>query len=249
VASITGYGQDGPLANTPGHDLNFSGYAGFVAAAEDGAPYPVQVADLAGGALTACVAILAALFGRERSGRGRALDISMSEGALALIAPHLACARAEERNFRPSAELLSGGLGNYRTYVCKDGKALCFAPLEPKFWIRFCEIVGRQALPDPEALKAFFLERDREEWVALLEEVCVSPALTVEEIFENAHFKARECFEKVLGIDMVRAPFPYARDTHVPVLGEDTERILAELDIDRASLYAAKIAATQDSTP
>jgi len=246
VASITGYGQTGPLAASPGHDLNFAGYAGIVAATDDGAPYPVQVADLAGGALTACLAIVAALFGRERTGEGRVLDISMAEGALALMAPHLATARAEGRNFKPSGEFLTGGLGNYRTYVCKDGKPLCFAPLEPKFWMRFCEIIGRPSLPDPSALGEMFRERDRDEWVELLSEVCVSPALSVEEVFENAHFQARECFEKVLGMEMVKAPFPYDGNRNVPALGEDTERILAELDIDRERLYAANVASAKE---
>ena len=95
VASITGFGQTGPLATEPGHDLNFAGYSGMIAGEGRHEPPLLQVADLAGGALSACIGILAALIGRERTGEGRTVDVSMTEGALALMGPHLAMARAE----------------------------------------------------------------------------------------------------------------------------------------------------------
>jgi len=240
IASLTGYGQDGPLSEMPGHDLNFCGYAGVVAASESGEPAILQMGDYAG-ALTACVSIVAALFARERSGEGRLLDISMTEAALALMGPHLAAVRAEERNFLPSAEPLTGGLGNYRVYRCKDGKQLCFAPLEPKFWLSFCEKSGFSGAPNEEELAAFFLEADRDDWVAKLGQACVSPALTAEEIFEEAHFRARACFEQMLGIEMVRDPFKCGLSKPSPQLGQDTDRILSELAVDLESLYEAGV--------
>ena len=246
VASITGFGQTGPLATEPGHDLNFAGYSGMIAGEGRHEPPLLQVADLAGGALSACIGILAALIGRERSGEGRTVDVSMTEGALALMGPHLAMARAEGREFRPGSELLSGGMAAYRVYPCKDGKLLCVAPLEPKFWAAFTEAVGEQVSPNQEALSALFLRRDRADWVRLLPSTCITPALGVEEIFEEAHFHARGCFESVLGIEMVRDPFGHTTNADVPLLGGDTERILSELDIPLQRLLHEGIAATPD---
>ena len=246
VASITGYGQTGPLSSEPGHDINFAGYAGMVAGDGHHEPPILQIADLAGGALSACIGILAALLGRHRTGKGRLVDVSMAEGALALMGPHLAMARAEGRNFRPGQELLSGGMAAYRVYACKDGKLICVAPLEPKFWKAFSEAVGEPVSPTEESLSALFASRDRDNWVALLPGTCISPALTVEEVFEEAHFQARGCFEKVLGVDMVRAPFGESSSLNVPILGADTRRILSELDIPLQSLLDAGVAASPD---
>ena len=240
VASITGYGQDGPLAEEPGHDLNFCGYAGVIAASGAEEPAPLQMGDYAG-ALTACVSIIAALFARERSGMGRVLDISMTEAALALMGPHLAAVRAEGRNFIPSSEPLTGGLGNYRVYRCRDGKQLCFAPLEPKFWLLFCEKSGFVGSPNHDELAAFFLRDDRDRWVEMLGKTCVTPALSAEEIFEEAHFRGRACFEEILGVEMVRDPFGYAATKSSPELGADTTRILSELAVDLESLYEAGV--------
>jgi len=242
IASMTGYGQDGPLADVPGHDLNFCGYAGVIAASDAGEPSILQMGDYAG-ALTACVSILAALFARERSGKGRVLDISMTEATLALMGPHLAAVRAEDRNFSPSAEPLTGGLGNYRVYRCRDGKQLCFAPLEPKFWLAFCQESGFTGAPNEADLAAFFLQEDRDYWVASLGQACVSPALTADEIFEQAHFRGRACFEQILGIEMVRDPFGYGASGPSPKLGQDTDRILSGLAVDLKSLYEAGVVA------
>ena len=249
VASITGYGQSGPLAAEPGHDLNFSGYAGIIAGEGQGAPPILQVADLAGGALTACISILAALLGRERTGVGRALDVSMTEGTLALMGPHLAMARHEQRDFKPGGELLSGGMAAYRSYECQDGKRICCAPLEPKFWERFSTVVGEPVVASEEALSALFKSRPRAEWVAMLPGTCISPALSVQEIFEEAHYRARDCFETVLGMEMVRDPFGYATLKNVPGLGQDTERILTELDINIQPLLDKGLAFQGNSAP
>ncbi|MEC7241853.1 MAG: CaiB/BaiF CoA-transferase family protein [Myxococcota bacterium] len=246
VASITGFGQTGPLAKEPGHDLNFAGYAGMIAGDGRHEPPILQVADLAGGSLTACIGILAALLARVKTGEGRLLDVSITEGALALMAPHLAMAQAEQRDFRPGMEPLSGGMAAYRVYACRDGKLLCVAPLEPKFWTSFSKTVGKTVVPTTEGLAALFRERDRAEWVERLSGTCITPALGAEEVVQEAHFRARQCFETVLGIDMVCAPFGGKTGTNVPILGQDTERILSELDIPLQRLLEEGVAATPD---
>ena len=128
--------------------------------------------------------------------------------------------------------------------LSRDGKLLCVAPLEPKFWQAFSEALDRPITPDKDALSDLFASREREHWVELLRGTCVSPALSVEEVFEEAHFRARGCFEAVLGLDMVRTPFGGPALVKVPNLGQDTERILSELDIPLNDLLKAGIAAT-----
>lgn len=245
VCSITGYGQNGPLADVPGHDLNYQGYAGIVAACggDRPRPYPVQVADVAGGSLMAVVSILGALLERERTGHGRWLDVSMSEGAMAVFAPHLAIAIAQEGGLTPGGELLSGGFAGYHTYRCADGLLLTVGALEPKFWARLAELVPEApALPEEAALVELFGSRNRDAWVELLSDCCVGPALNPEEVPTLEHFRTRGVFESVLGIPMPRAPFPWSQDCTVASLGRDTEPVLSALAIDVENLVAAGVA-------
>ncbi len=240
IASITGYGQSGPLAQEPGHDVNYLGYAGVVAGVGDPElPYPVQVADVAGGALMAAAGICAALVGRERTGAGRWLDISMTEGALALHMPHVAMALAEGRDYVPGGEMLTGAYGAYRTYRCADGGLLTLGAIEPKFWTRLLLAVGQPDLaPAPEDLAALFATRPRDAWVELLEGCCAGPALRVTELPHHPHFAARGLFETVLGLPMPRSPFPWSPEPVVPALGQDTADVLGALGLPVDELEA-----------
>ncbi len=245
VSSITGFGQSGPLADLPGHDLNYLGYAGVVAACggQRPEPYPIQVADIAGGSLMAVVGILAALLQRASTGKGRWLDVSMTEGTLALFAPHLATAAAQEDGILPGGELLSGGFAGYHTYRCADSRLLTVAPLEPKFWQRLLEIVpDAPPVPNSEDLAAMFSTRGRDEWVNLLTDCCVGPALEATEVPALEHFAVRNAFESVLGIPMPKAPFPWSASQEVSPLGADTEPVLSALAIDVEALVAAGVA-------
>lgn len=237
LASISGFGQTGPLAQAPGHDLNYVGLAGIGAAAGGLDPIPVQVADLAGGALPAALAICAALVGRAQTGRGAWLDLSMTEGALALMAPHLAVALAEDRDLRPGGELLSGGYAAYRSYRCADGGIVSVAPLEPKFMAALQEAVGPLE-PDEPTLTRLFLTRPRDEWAALLGEACVAPALRARELPAHPQHHARGAFEDVYGVPMARAPYPWPSSAAVPALGEHTAEVLAGLALDEATRAA-----------
>jgi len=182
--SITGFGLGNRHGQRAGHDLNYLGWAG---ALEDTAPAwpPVQVADLAAGALGAVTEVLAALLERERTGRGATIVVSMTHGSHRLVAHRL--------GGDPRPKLLTGGLACYCTYETADGRFLTVGALEPKFFTRLCELLGlpglaeRQYADEQEELAAelarTFLTRPLAEWLELFddEDVCVGPVATLAE--------------------------------------------------------------------
>jgi len=180
LCSITGFGTDGPLAGQAGHDLNYLGYAGALADTAPEIP-PVQIADLAAGAQGAAIEVLAALIERQRTGRGARIVISMTHGTHRLVAHRL--------GGDPAPRLLTGGVACYRIYETADARHLTVAALEPRFWQRLCELIGRPELVDrafePELpeLAHLFRSRPLADWLALLEheDTCVGPVLSLEE--------------------------------------------------------------------
>ncbi|HXG75069.1 MAG TPA: CaiB/BaiF CoA-transferase family protein [Gaiellaceae bacterium] len=179
--SLTGFGADERHARRAGHDLNYLGWAGVL---EDTAPAlpPVQIADLAAGALGAVVQVLAALVARARTGAGARLVVSMTHRSHDLVAHRL--------GGEPVPRLLTGGLACYRIYDTADGRHLTVAALEPKFFARLCELLGREDLvarhydADQEALatelQAVLGTRTLAEWLELFdgEDVCAGPVFT-----------------------------------------------------------------------
>jgi alpha-methylacyl-CoA racemase len=178
--SITGFGLGGRHEQRAGHDLNYLGWAGVL---DDTAPAlpPVQVADLAAGALEAVVEILGALLERERTDRGGHVVVSMTHGSHRLAAHRL--------GGEPVPRMLTGGAACYRIYRTADGRWLTVAALEPKFWLRLVELVGlphlgpRQWEPRLPELEARIRERPLIEWLELFEgeDVCAGPVSTLEE--------------------------------------------------------------------
>jgi crotonobetainyl-CoA:carnitine CoA-transferase CaiB-like acyl-CoA transferase len=178
--SVTGFGADDRRA---GHDLNYVGWAGLLADTAPALP-PVQIADLAGGALYAVIEILGGLLERERTGRGAQITVSMTHNAHSLAAHRL---RGERER------TLTGDLACYRIYETADGRFLTITPVEPKFWARLCELVGRPDLidrhydEDQEALAAeltsVFRGRPLGDWLDLFdgEDVMAGPVATLEE--------------------------------------------------------------------
>ncbi len=209
--SITGFGLDGPHAARAGHDLNYLGWAGVLADTAPSPP-PVQVADLAAGALTAVNEILAALLERERTGRGARLVVSMTHGAHRLAAHRL--------GGEPLPRLLTGGLACYRIYATADEQWLTVAALEAVFFQGLCELIGRAELAerqydaDQEALAdelaEVFAAHPLATWLELFdgEDVCVGPVATLEEA-------ARDFGEETVD--------------SAPLLGEHTHEWRAEL--------------------
>jgi crotonobetainyl-CoA:carnitine CoA-transferase CaiB-like acyl-CoA transferase len=182
---ITGFGADGRHAGRAGHDLNYAGWAGMLADTAPGLP-PLQPADLAAGALGAVTEILAALLERERTGAGSVLTISMTHGSHRLVSHRL--------GGDPLPRLLTGGLACYRIYETADGRHLTVGALEPKFFVRLCELVGRPELAQRQydadgqeelagELAAVFASKPLPEWLELFdgEDVCVGPVASLEE--------------------------------------------------------------------
>lgn len=178
--SITGFGNHEGHAQRAGHDLNYLGWAGVL---ED-TPWcpPVQIADLAAGALGAVAEVLAALVRRERTGDGARLTVSMTQRSHDLIAYRLG---GETR-----ARMLTGGLACYGVYATGDGRHLTLAALEPRFFGRLCALLDRPELAElqfasaqdqlADALTKAFGERSLADWLATFdaEDVCVGPVAT-----------------------------------------------------------------------
>jgi alpha-methylacyl-CoA racemase len=166
--SITGFGERDVRA---GHDLNYLGWAGALAATAPAMP-PLPFADLGAGALSAVAKILAALLERERTGHGAHVVVSMTHGAHELAR---------------FAGLLTGALACYRIYECADGRFVTVAALEPKFWRRLCEVLERPDLLGRASdahieLEEIFHSKPFDHWARLFDDdVCVGPVLTLEE--------------------------------------------------------------------
>jgi crotonobetainyl-CoA:carnitine CoA-transferase CaiB-like acyl-CoA transferase len=175
--SITGFGRGGRHEQRAGHDLNYAGWAGLLADTAPALP-PVQVADLAAGALGAVTEILASLLRRERTGKGNRIVVSMTHGSHALA---------------PRTPVLTQGFACYSIYACADGRMLTVGALEPKFFARLCELLGQPELAaaqydaDQPALRQrladVFAQQPLEHWLRLFEseDVCVGPVATLAE--------------------------------------------------------------------
>jgi alpha-methylacyl-CoA racemase len=267
LCSISGYGQEGPYRDRAGHDIDYVAMAGVLALngpAERPFPLGVQVADVAGGAWPAVAGILAALVGRASSGSGAHVDVSMAEGALALLALQHGAADARGTPLRRGEEQLTGGSACYGVYRARDGGFVALGALEPKFFQAFCEAVGRPELAaaqfedggrGPHAeLAAIFAGRTREEWSAFAarHDVCVMPVLEGDEPRRDPQAVHRRSFVEVptpwegrampgiaspVRLRGVEAPLLPA-----PRLGADTELVLAE-----SGFGAGEIAALRDA--
>ncbi|WP_242342737.1 CaiB/BaiF CoA transferase family protein [Anaeromyxobacter terrae] len=269
LCSITGYGQDGPYASRAGHDVDYCAIAGVLGLngePERPAVPGVQVADLAGGAWPAVAGVLAALVRRATTGEGAHVDVSMVEGALALMTLPFAMAWARGAPSVRGRELLSGGAASYGVYRTKDGRFVALGALEPKFFSALCEAVGRPELAPrqlehggagPRAeLEAIFAARTRDEWAdfAAAHDVCLAPVLEGDEPRSDPHLAARGAFIEVAtpwegrGIPGIATPVRLrgeeAPRRPAPRLGEHGEAVLREAgfsDVDVAALRGAGI--------
>jgi len=255
--SLTGYGQDGPRRDRAGHDLNYCGHAGVAdqigVDAQTLALSNVPIADLMGGALTAAIGILAALFDAARTGRGRHVDIAMADGALAHAVMPLASLAAHGSTRRAGADTLTGGLACYALYRTADDRFLAVGALERKFWGALCDVLERADL-EPlhrtgdaatearvrDELAAIFGARPLAHWEARFAraDCCVSPVHTLEEALADPHFRARgmvvDSVHPALGpLTQVASPLKMSRHgfalhRHAPRPGEHTVELLRE---------------------
>ncbi|MXZ81506.1 MAG: CoA transferase [Gammaproteobacteria bacterium] len=252
---ITGWGQDGPLANSPGHDLGYLSITGALhAIGEDGAKPQIplnMVADMGGGGMLLLNGILAALLERGKSGRGQVVDAAMVDGAiLQLISIHEMIGKDSWDPHRRGVNLLDGGAHHYNVYECANGKFITISALEHKFHAFLLDALGldQDDVPnrnDPsrwpayrELLSSIFKTRSRHEWCELLEgtDACLSPVLDLEEAPRHPANRARSSHVTVDGI-VQPAPAPRFSRTDslvrhgAPAPGEHTRSILLELGV------------------
>ncbi len=260
LCSVSGYGQDGPYRARAGHDLNYIALAGVLAMGgqRGGAPMMpgVQIADLAGGALWGLTALLGALVGRERNGTGAHLDISMTEGSLALLAAELGNMDAGGTSPTRGEEMLNGGIAPYGVYETKDGKYFSVGSLEPKFWFALGAVLGRkQDMSEITAphekqvvtaaeLAAIFKTRTRDEWTEAFAQAdcCAEPVLEPDELQSHPLHVARKVFftisDEATGDTLqVRTPAgDPPRDRIAPRLGEHSAEVLREFGFADADI-------------
>jgi alpha-methylacyl-CoA racemase len=211
-ARMTGWGQQGPLASTAGHDLNYAALSGALhtVGPADQPPPPVvnYLADLGGGGMLLAVGILAAVVERERSGRGQVIDAAMVDGAASLTTFVRGLAALGAWSDDRGTNLLDGGAPFYATYACADGRAVAVGAIEPHFFALVVEGLGldawvRDAQYDasrwPEiraAMAARFAQEPRDVWAERFDgtDACVTPVLDLREVAEHPHHVARGAF-------------------------------------------------------
>jgi alpha-methylacyl-CoA racemase len=247
-ARMTGWGQNGPMAQTAGHDLTFLALTGALHAIgpADGLPVPPLnlVGDMGGGGTFLVIGILAALLERQKSGLGQVIDAAILDGTVSQLAMILGLRGGGLWNRPRGQNLLDGGLPFYRTYRCSDGKFIAVGALEPKF---FAALIGGLGL-DPSAylqrqydraqwpllhreFEEIFQGRPREEWAAIFEgsDACVVPVLDFEEAARHPHNAVRSTYIKVDG-KLQPSPAPrFSRSKTSPgTLGGDGEAALKD---------------------
>ena len=241
--AITGYGQDGPLRDRAGHDLNYLARAGLLALSGEAGGPPVQsagqIADVGGGALMAAFGIVAAL----RSGQGQLVDVAMADGALSWLA--LLAPRPESRR---GSLTLGGGILCYRPYRCADGY-VALGALEPKFFAAFCDGVSRPDLIehqfDPPGsvahteVAAILLSRTRAQWEEFnaRHDCCLEPVREWSEALADPQFHAREMvLDGALGTPVKLSATPADASGAAPAPGEHTEEVLGEAGYSAAEI-------------
>lgn len=231
ICALTGYGQTGKLASRAGHDIDYLARGGLLGSQgpEDGPPQPpgFQLADVSGG-MWCVIAILAALAERDRTGKGRVLDISMTDGILGFATVTLGSALAGEARAR-GADVLVGGIAPYGTYLSKDGHPFALGALEPKFWMSFCAAAGIEPrmealMPGPhqveikKTVREAFASKTKEEWIALAEkhDCCLEPVVMPQDLQSDPFIQSRDLFFE---IPSERGTIPQFR---TPVTPRDT---------------------------
>jgi alpha-methylacyl-CoA racemase len=259
-ARMTGWGQEGPLAPTAGHDIDYIAISGALhpigRAGERPVPPLNLVGDFGGGGMLLAIGVLAALVERQRSGRGQVVDAAMVDGS-ALLTSFIYGLRArgawrDERG----VNLLDGGAPFYDTYATADGRHVAVGALEPQFYAALLVGLGLTDASLPAQLDMsgwpvlrarfaeVFAQRTRDEWAAVFEgtDACVAPVLSPAEACEHPHNLARKVFTDVGGLSQP-APAPRfwrtaaASPPRPPARpGADTDAVLGALGLDRARI-------------
>jgi alpha-methylacyl-CoA racemase len=240
-ARITGWGQDGPLAVTAGHDINYLSQTGALNAIgyQDRPPLPPMnlVADFGGGSMFLLLGIVAALYEREKSGKGQVVDAAMVDGVSILAQMQWTMKAVGTMTDERESGLLDGGAPFYRTYETADGKYMAVGAIEPQFYAQLLEGLGLSADDLPHQLdrdkfgeirKLFtekFASKSRDEWTQIFAgtDACVTPVLTWSETAEGEHLKARSTIVHENGFDQASPAPRFSRTPGGPIEAAPSE--------------------------
>lgn len=258
--SLSGYGQDGPYKDMPGHDVNFTAVAGALGLFGDPPPViPNLLADYAGAGLHSVIGILLAVIARRSTGKGQFVDISYTDAVVSLTSqyfcPYLACGDPNP----PNTNEITYSNAGYGAYKTKDGGCIALGCVEPWFWNNLCNALGRSDLIQQYAewdkhaeirrtFAAIFLQKTRDEWFEELSalNIPVTKVNRIEEVFDDVQMRHRGMLtqvedsqgnkQKQIGIPIRLSDTPGAIRTAAPLPGQDTEQVLADLGYSKEQI-------------
>ena len=260
---MTGWGQEGPLANAAGHDINYISLSGALAAiGRPGSP-PVPplnlIGDFGGGGMLLALGLVAALLESKESKKGQVVDAAMTDGSALLMTMIYSMQSSGMWKTTMGSNLLDGGSHFYDTYECKDGKFISIGSIEPQFYTLLCQIaeldekvfskqMSRDLWPEQkEEIKKIFVKKTRDEWCELMEgtDVCFAPVLDMSEAPEHPHNKERKTFIDLEGVTQP-APAPRFSRTEPKVVsspsivGEHTNEVLSSIGLSEEDISTLK---------
>jgi alpha-methylacyl-CoA racemase len=264
---MTGWGQDGPLANAAGHDITYASVAGALAhigrAGQPPTPPLNLVADFGGGGMLLALGLVAGLLHAQRTGVGQVVDAAMIDGTALLMAPFFGAHAVGFWSDERGTNLLDSGAPFYDVYLCGDGKEIAVGAIEPQFFAALLAVLDldpatladqndRAGWPQQRAaLTAAFATRSRADWLARAEgrDACLAPVLTMSEAGSHPQMAARHT---IVEVDGVQQPAPAPRFSETPatlgrppsVPGEHTTEVLEQAGFSHQEIEALRAAST-----
>jgi alpha-methylacyl-CoA racemase len=254
---ITGYGQDGPMSQEVGHDLNYvaqSGVLGMIGREGHPPTPPLSlIGDFGGGGMVLALGVLAALLERDVSGKGQVIDAAMTEGSALLATCFFGYWQVDGWSMERGTNLVDSGAPFYEVYETADARWLALGAIEPRFYANLLKLLGLdgEELPAqndqaswPELKRRFadvIRTRTRDAWCEMAEgiEACVSPVLGIDEVEDDPHLRARSAFVRHDGM-LQPAPTPRFSRTPAtlnlrpPLPGEHTREALEDWGLERS---------------
>src|SRR5229473_7490517 len=230
---MTGWGQDGPIAHTAGHDINYIALSGVLHTIGEAGGPPVPplnlIGDFGGGALYLAMGVLAGIISARISGKGQVVDCSMVEGSASLMTMMYAALASGAWTEERGRNRTDGGAHYYHVYQTKDSEHVAIGAIEPQFYALLLQHTGLEGESLPEQtdraawpamqgrLARIFKTKTRAEWTQIMEQtdICFAPVLRMSEALSHPHNRARESFVEIDGIAQP-APAPRFLGTPPP---------------------------------
>lgn len=258
---MTGWGQEGPLAQAAGHDINYIALTGALHAIgnRNGKPVPPLnlVGDFGGGGMVLALGIVCALLEKQKSGKGQVVDTAMVDGAAILMSMFFTMKASGMFKSDRGTNMLDGGAHFYDTYETSDGEYISLGSIEPQFYSLLLEKAGLDKeefsaqmdqarwVEYKEKISTVIKSKSRDEWCQLMEgtDVCFAPVLSMDEAVAHPHNRDRKTFIEVDGLTQ---PAPAPRFSRTPpkvshgsrVPGEDSRQILADIGIEETQVVS-----------